>query len=111
MRNGIAKGLALAVLAFLAVTASAQAPPMVWTKITLEELDCAGCVKKIAAKLGTVPGVSRVQGDIPAAVIWVLHQPALNPSPRAMWDAVEKADHTVVKMEGPAGTFTKKPPS
>lgn len=111
MRQGISKGLAALLLVLLALTASAQAPPMVWTKISLEELDCNGCVKKIAAKLNKVDGVSRVQGDLPTAVIWVLHKPGMNPAPRAMWEAVEQAEHTVIKMEGPGGTFTKKPAS
>jgi Cu+-exporting ATPase len=30
-------------------------------------------------------------------------------SPKALWEAVEKAKKTPAKLEGPSGTFTAKP--
>jgi len=108
MRTTIAGLAALTVLVFLTSAANAQSPPVV-TKISVTEIHCQGCVKKLATQLSKVPGVGGVQGDIATATLYVTHQPGVNPSPKGMWEAVVKGDHKPTRMEGPSGVFTQKP--
>jgi copper chaperone CopZ len=98
---------AVLVLAVLATASAAQGP--VWTKVTLTELDCAGCAKKVGKKLGAVPGVAEVRLDFKARTFFVAHKADATPSPRALWEAVEQADHAVQSMETPTATYTSKP--
>jgi Cu+-exporting ATPase len=74
-------------------------------------MHCAGCAKKIANALATVPGVAAVQTDLPTETAIVAPHEQKAPSPRALWEAVEKAGFQPVKLQGPAGTFTSKPKS
>lgn len=112
MRNGFACCVAVTVLSVLASLSAAQPPQQaIWTKVGLTELHCNGCMKKLATQLGGVSGVGEVRGDLATKTIFVRHKPGMNPSPRAMWEAVEKADHSIIQMQGPAGTFTAKPRS
>ena len=81
------------------------------TTITVEEMHCAGCAKRIGNRLYTVPGVSAVHFDVASKTLWVTPQPAQMPSPRGLWEAVEKAADRPVRLQGPAGVFTAKPRS
>lgn len=109
MRTGMVKCLAMAALAVLVAVSAAQPPKAVTTRITLTELHCNGCLKKITKHLVAVSGVSEVQGHLPSATVTVTHRPGMSPSPRAMWEAVENADHTPTRLEGPSGAFVEKP--
>lgn len=99
--------LALAVVASQSLLAAEPRP----TVITVKGMHCAGCAKKIAAKLTAVAGVGQAQPDVPKSLFVVVPAEAKAPSPKALWEAVEKAGYTTVKLEGPNGTFTKKPKS
>lgn len=102
----------LAVVVFLTVggIASAQTPsPPVYTKVTLTELHCMGCAKRIAKKVNAVPGVAQMRVDLKAKTLYVIHKPGMTPSPRAVWVAIEEEEHTPVRMETPKGVFTEKP--
>lgn len=111
MRHGMAKALALTLAVVLPPLLGAQPPSqqVVWTRISLTELHCNGCVKKLANQVNQVPGVAGVQGDLPKVTIYVQHKPGMTPSPRALWEAVEKGDHKPTLLQGPSGTFTAKP--
>ncbi|OYV96148.1 MAG: hypothetical protein B7Z73_01215 [Planctomycetia bacterium 21-64-5] len=74
-------------------------------------MHCAGCAKKIAGKLTAVRGVEQVRADVPKSFFVVTPVEDQSPSPKALWEAVEKAGYSAVKLEGPSGTFTKKPKS
>lgn len=95
----------------LIVTALLTAAPVVPTTITVEAIDCQGCAKRIVTRLAAVPGVASVQTDLKAATATVQPKEAATPSPRALWEAMEKSGHKPVKLQGPAGTFTAKPAS
>jgi copper chaperone CopZ len=88
--------------------AAAQAPPA-WTKVTLEDIHCMGCARKIARKVTAVAGVAEMRVDLKAKAIWAVHKPGMTPSPRAIWEAVEAADHTPVRVDAPSGSHTSKP--
>jgi Cu+-exporting ATPase len=99
------------VLAVLALGQAARAGEPSPTTITVEGMHCMGCAKKMAARLYEVPGVAGVQANVSASTLTVASKPAQAPSPRALWDAVERAGYQPVKLEGPGGTFTAKPPA
>lgn len=107
MRN--VRTLTLAVLGVLAAFAQAQPPAQVWTKVTLEDIHCMGCAKKINSKVAAVPGVAEMRVDIKAKAIWAIHKQGMTPSPRALWEAVEAADHKPTLIETPAGSYNSKP--
>lgn len=101
----------LAALAMVVLAGGLRAADPVSTTITVEDMHCMGCAKKIAARLYKVPGVAAVKADMPASRLVVQSKPQQNPSPKAMWEAVEQAGYKPTKLEGAAGTFTAKPQS
>ena len=81
------------------------------TTLTLQEMHCDGCGKKVGAKLAEIKGVAKVEYDVEQKIVVVTPKANVVLSPRALWQAVEKAGQTPVKLEGPSGTFTEKPKS
>lgn len=109
-RHLITCSLAAMALAMTSNSLSLAAEPRP-TVLTVKGMHCAGCAKKIAGKLTAVPGVEGVEADVPKSYFVVTPAVERTPSPKALWEAVEKAGYTAVKLEGPSGTFTKKPKS
>ena len=72
-------------------------------------MHCEACAAKIRRGLFSVAGVVNVKTDVKTHVAVVVPQQNRQPSPRAMWEAVEKAGFQVVQLEGPSGTFNEKP--
>jgi copper chaperone CopZ len=101
--------LLFVMLVTLASNLSAAAPA--WTSIQVKEMHCGGCAQKIAARLYTVRGVKEVRVDVEKKILFVAPQQNAALSPRAMWEAVEKADDVPLQLAGPSGTFTEKPKS
>lgn len=79
------------------------------TTITVPELDCPTCAKKVAAKLSEVPGVGKVESSVEAKTFTITPKAGTSASPKAMWEAVEKGGFDPSKLVGPDGTFTAKP--
>ncbi len=105
--------LVFASLAAIFVTAAdgvraADPPP---TTITVEGMHCVVCASKVSSNLQSVAGVQKAQVDAEKAVAVVTAKSSAVPSPRALWEAVEKAGYKPTKLVGPAGTFTAKPKS
>lgn len=106
------RSLAAAVLAALLLfTARAQAADPPATTITVPDMDCASCAKKVGGKVAEVTGVAKVEYDVKARTIKVTHKAGATPSPKALWEAVEKGGKDPSKLETPDGTHTKKPAS
>lgn len=103
--------LALAVLAGLAVGSSAQTPAVAYTAVVLDDIHCMGCARKIAKHVHTVPGVFEMRVDLKTKMIWAMHRQGMTPSPGALWDAIEAADHLPKKMQTPTAIYTSKPQS
>lgn len=82
-----------------------------YTTIHVSDMHCDACAKKIAAELYVLPGVHEVRADVPKSIAYVVPKSQENVSPRAVWEAVEKAGFTPVKLSGPSGVFTGKPKS
>ena len=59
------------------------------TMIFVDDMHCGKCAKKIARKLYTVPGVVTVYADVENNVAMIEPQESNDPSPRALWEAVQ----------------------
>lgn len=79
------------------------------TKLTVGDMSCAGCAKTVTKALTAVEGVESVVIDLKAKSATVTPKAGKSPSPKELWEAVEKADYKPTKLEGPDGTFEKKP--
>jgi Cu+-exporting ATPase len=101
----------IAALAALMLVIEARAAESASTTVTVEGMHCPGCAKKIAARLNEVSGVASVKADVAASTLTVGAKVGQTPSPRSMWEAVEKAGYKPVKLDGPGGTFTARPRS
>src|SRR5262249_43948091 len=60
---------------------------------------------------GPAHGGGRGGAGVPRRPAVVMPKPGQAVSPRALWEAVEKAGKTPTKLEGPSGTFTARPRS
>jgi len=87
----------------------AQAAQTATTTIRVKDMHCEACAAKIRRGLFAVPGVVNVKTNVKAHMAVVSPQQNRQPSPRAMWEAVEKAGFEVTQLAGPAGIFTEKP--
>lgn len=79
------------------------------TVLSVPDLDCPSCAKKLTAKLCEVPGVASSEPDVDAKTVKVTHKANETPSPKALWEASERGGQVPSKLEGPSGTFTDKP--
>ena len=79
------------------------------TTITLQVLTCESCAKKVAARLSEIRGVGTVQMDVKSKTAVVVPRDNATLSPLQLWEAIETAGKTPIKLAGPSGTFTSKP--
>ena len=103
--------LLTAVLVALVLCAglAAQSKVPETTKLTVEEMQCAGCAKKVATKLLAVSGVAKVEATVQTKSFTITPKADHVLSPKALWEVAEKAEAKPTKLEGPSGTFTSKP--
>jgi len=80
------------------------------TIITIEGMHCGSCANRITKALQKVKGVGKVSISAKKGQGVVLAKdPKKLPSPRAQWEAVEKAGFHTALLIGPYGKFDKKP--
>jgi copper chaperone CopZ len=80
------------------------------TTLTIKGMHCGSCAQKVTAKLKLVKGVGKITIDAKKGVGVIEPKNAKRPpSPRAQWEAVEKAGFKTVRLAGPFGKFKKKP--
>lgn len=102
---------------FLAITSILAAAPSAWAgdpkpaMISVPDIHCAGCAKKVTTHLTAVAGVEKAEVDLNAKTFKIVAKQKATISPKALWEAVEKAGYTPNKLECPSGTFTAKPQS
>ncbi|MBL8825755.1 MAG: heavy-metal-associated domain-containing protein [Planctomycetaceae bacterium] len=77
--------------------------------ISVTDMHCSNCARKIAGKLLAVQGVRGVRTSVQTHTATVVAQPAKTLSGKAIWEAVEKAGFKPVKLTTPSGAFTEKP--
>jgi copper chaperone len=102
-------GIATAALLLGAAIVHAADPAPI--TISIQGMHCPACAANVSGKLQSVTGVEKAQADAEKAVAVVTAKSDVVPSPRALWEAVEKAGYKPTKLVGPAGTFTSKPKS
>ena len=93
------------------ISGRAQAADPQATTITIQGMHCGGCAAKVSRQLLAIDGVASAQADATQGNAVVSPQTNAVPSPRALWEAVEKAGYKPTKLVGPSGTFTEKPKS
>jgi len=101
--------MTLASLILFLVAVSANAAESRQSYLHVKDMHCKACAQKIANKLYTVSGVVQVDVDLEKNIARVTPQQTKDPSPRGLWEAVEKAGFVPVKLIGPAGQFVEKP--
>lgn len=109
--RGFLAMLALAMSLSDSARVHGQSTPATCTVITVQKMHCDGCAKRIGGKLQEVPGIAKIQYDVEKKLFWVHPQPGKQLSARALWEAVEKGSDTPTRIQGPQGTFDKKPNS
>lgn len=109
LRRVFVLSAACAVLALFVTVIRAADPPS--TTISVQGMHCAGCASKVSSNLQAVTGVQKASADAAKSVAVVTAKANASPSPKALWEAVEKAGYKPTKLVGPAGTFTAKPKS
>lgn len=93
------------------MSVSAAEPKLNATKITISGEMCGGCVKKLTGTLTAVEGVAAVAGDVETKTMTIRPKGRAALSPKALWEACEKAGKKPAKLAGLHGTFTTKPKS
>lgn len=110
MQRRIAGVLVVALaVSLVGVSLQAQSPPKTTTTITVPDMFCGGCAKKVTTKLKELQGVADLKADLEAKTVTVTPKSETVLSPKALWEAVEKAGKHPSQMEGPSGKFTEKP--
>ena len=89
--------------------AAGEATSSAKTTLILRVLDCEGCAKRVRESVEAVSGVKEVKTDLTAKSATITSKRNEIPSPKLLWEAVEGAGKTPVKLIGPSGTFTTKP--
>lgn len=79
------------------------------SKLVVDDMSCLGCAKSVTKALTAVAGVESAVVDLKAQTVTVTPKGEKAPSPKALWEAVEKAGYTPTKLAGPDGTFEKRP--
>jgi Cu+-exporting ATPase len=87
----------------------AASPKVAATTITIDGEMCGNCLKKLKLEIAVVSGVATVDGDVEKKTVTVQSKPRTSVSPKALWEAVEKAGKKPAKLTGPSGSFTSKP--
>lgn len=88
-----------------------NAPAPATTTITVPKMHCMGCAKTMAGQLYKVAGVGQVFANVEATTMTVRAKEGQAPSPRGLWEAVERAGYQPSRLQGPSGVFTSKPKS
>lgn len=107
VRVSLVAMLAAGVASF--AVAQTQAPPS--TAILVPKMHCKGCAQKMATELYKVPGVGQVFVSVENTTMTVQPKDGQAPSPRGLWEAVERAGYQPSRLQGPGGVFTTKPNS
>ncbi len=102
--------LALGIMAWFAPAAVSAVEPAP-IHIAIKGMHCAGCAGKVSKHLQGIFGVASARADAKNASAVVVAKQDVAPSPKALWEAVERAGCKPVKLTTPAGTFTSKPTS
>lgn len=107
----IKTALAVAAVLFVLGGSASQAEEKNVTTITVEDMTCGGCAKKVQQYVAKVSGVEKVEPDAKTHKVKVFPKNNTKISGKALWEAIEKAGYTPSELDGPGGSFKDKPKS
>ena len=108
--RALTRPLAAVAFLFLAVAvARSEDPAPPTTTLTVPDLDCPECAKKLTKKLLLVAGVAKAEADVEKTTVTVTPKTGEKISPKALWEATDKGGFAPRKLVGPDGTFKTKP--
>jgi copper chaperone CopZ len=99
----------LAVVAVVPVEAATSKKSKPTYSIEVSDMHCADCAQQIANQLYKLSGVAKVHASLKSNTAYVTPTAGKKISARKMWEAIEKAKFTPVKLVSPTKTYTKKP--
>lgn len=79
------------------------------SKLVVDGMTCAGCAKSVSKAISSVSGVESAIVDLKSQSVTVTPKKDLAPAPKDLWEAIEKAGFKPTKLEGPNGSFDRKP--
>ena len=77
--------------------------------LTVPKMCCGKESTPAVKELMRLPGVKEVVPDHKAHVLAVVPKPGMDPSPKAIWEAVERINLAPAKLVTAHGVYTKKP--
>lgn len=101
--------LSLAAILLVLGGSASQAEEKNVTTVTVEDMTCGGCAKKVQQYVAKVSGVEKVEPDAKTHTVKVFPKANTKVSSKALWEAIEKAGYTPSKLDGPSGSFKEKP--
>ena len=91
--------------------ASAASPSKPTYSIEVTDMHCSACAQKIANRLYKIAGVSKVHANLKSNTAYLTPAKGKTISPLKIWEAIETAEFTPVKLVSPTKTYKKKPKS
>ncbi|MBN8624770.1 MAG: heavy-metal-associated domain-containing protein [Planctomycetes bacterium] len=79
------------------------------TTINVVGMHCVSCARKVTGHLQAVSETGPVTVDVETGKVIVPSRSQVVPSPRSLWEAVERAGYKPVQLISPMGTFSEKP--
>lgn len=110
-RRFCASALAITILVGLSSILRGEEPPKFTVKVTIPNMHCAHCAKKIRSQLFTVAGVHSVKTSLKENLAEVYARDGAKLSAYDIWDKLEKAEFTPSKLVMPDKEYTEKPPA
>lgn len=93
----------------LGLNAQTPAPAAPATVVTIPDMSCPSCAKKLTNELLKVSGVAQVQADIEGKTMTIRPKSGETPSPRLLWEAIERAGYHPSRLDAPGVSFKAKP--
>ena len=103
-------GIATAIVVATPMTLCAQSPGKTDVEITIPNMHCESCAKKIRSHLFTIKGVAKVTTYVAENRVVVVPSAGKTLSALEIWDKLEKAKFTPDKIVTPTAEYTEKPP-
>ena len=79
------------------------------TTINVQGMHCVSCARKVTGHLQAVPETGAVTVDVATGKVTVPPRLQTAPSPRSLWEAVERHGYKPVQLISPYGRFNAKP--
>ena len=76
---------------------------------TVKGMCCPNEARPVVKELEKINGVAKIKTDTKKGTVTIEPKPKTTPSAKALWEAIEKAKGTPLKLVTAHETFTKKP--